>query len=325
MQNTIRCDWTKAEVEEIYNLPLFELIYRAQGVSREFQKPGQVQVCSLLSVKTGGCQEDCKYCAQSISYKTPTKAEPMLDVDNVLAAAKEAKSAGATRFCMGTAWREVKDSKAFDRVLEMVKGVSEQGLEVCCTLGMLNQNQAERLKEAGLYAYNHNLDTSESFYPKIISTRTYQDRLETLKNARAAGLTLCCGGIVGLGESDQDRIDLLHTLATLPQHPESVPINNLVPIEGTPMEGNEPTSVWTMVRMIATARILMPKAMVRLAAGRRELSAEAQALCFLAGANSIFGGEKLLTTPNPGVDEDAKLFEALGLSALEPRAARVGA
>jgi len=314
----VTSEWTREEVSEVFNRPLFDLLFEAQLVTRQFHTGGEVQVCELLSIKTGGCQEDCKYCSQSMHYETQTKAEPLLKVEEVLSKAKAAKESGATRFCMGAAWREVKDNKAFDRVLEMVREVNSLGLEVCATLGMLTEDQAIKLKEAGLYAYNHNLDTSESFYSHVISTRTYADRLETLKNARSAGLTLCCGGILGLGESDNDRIDLILTLCTLPKHPESVPINCLVPIEGTPLESHQKVDGFTLAKMIATARITMPKAMVRLSAGRLEMSDEAQALCFLAGANSIFGGEKLLTTPNPEVDRDEALFKKLGLTRRAP-------
>jgi len=309
----IRNDWTRDEVREIYKLPLLELIYRAASVHRKYHATGEVQVCTLLSVKTGGCPEDCGYCPQAARYHTNVEVHKLLDKNTVLDAARKAKDAGSTRFCMGAAWREVRDNKDFDRVLEMVKEVNELGLEVCCTMGMLTESQAQRLKEAGLYAYNHNLDTSESFYGEIISTRRYEDRLRTLNHVRNAGISVCCGGIIGMGEKEEDRIDMLHTLATLPRHPESVPVNALVPVEGTPLENRPRVSVWDMVRMIGTSRILMPKAMVRLSAGRNEMSTEEQALCFLAGANSIFSGEKLLTTPNPDFDKDKEMFELLGL------------
>ncbi|MCS7004565.1 MAG: biotin synthase BioB [Cytophagales bacterium] len=310
---TVRNNWTIGEVSDIYHLPVLELIYRAATVHRAFHDPQEVQVCTLLSIKTGGCPEDCAYCSQSARYHTNVKAHKLLSVEEVVEKAKEAKAAGSTRFCMGAAWREVRENRDFERVLEMVKEVSNLGLEVCCTLGMLTHEQALKLKEAGLYAYNHNLDTSEKFYGEIISTRTYEDRLNTLKNVQKANISVCCGGIIGLGETTQDRINMLHTLATLPMHPESVPINALVPIEGTPLENAPRVSVWDMVRMIATARILMPKAMIRLSAGRLEMTVEEQALCFLAGANSIFSGDKLLTTPNPEAEQDTKLFQLLNL------------
>jgi len=311
----LRFDWKREEIAELFAEPLLGLVYKAASVHREFHDPSEVQVCTLLSVKTGGCSEDCKYCSQSVHNKSGLKAHKLLSNEEVLEKASEAKQNGATRFCMGAAWREARDNKDFDRVLDMVRDVNGLGLEVCCTLGMLTEEQAKKLKAAGLYAYNHNLDTSESFYGEIISTRTYKDRLDTLRNARNAGITLCCGGIIGLGESESDRIDLLHTLSTLNPHPESVPINSLVPVKGTPLENNRPVEALELVRMVACARILMPKSMVRLSAGRLELSKEAQALCFLAGANSIFSGDKLLTTPNPDVDSDTQMFAELGLAA----------
>jgi biotin synthase len=268
----------------------------------------------LQSIKTGGCPEDCGYCPQAARYHTSVEAEPLMDVEAVLASARAAKASGASRFCMGAAWREVKDNRQFDRVLEMIQGVKELGLEACATLGMVTESQARRMKDAGLDAYNHNLDTSEEYYDRIIQTRTYADRLDTLANVRKAGITVCCGGIVGMGESDDDRISLLHTLANLPEPPESVPINALVAVEGTPLADRPNVSIWDMVRTIATARILMPTSMVRLSAGRLGMTESDQALCFLAGANSIFAGEKLLTTPNPGVDRDQALFDKLGLN-----------
>jgi len=315
----IRSDWKRDQIAAIYNQPLLELVYAAATVHRRYHEPSQVQQCTLLSIKTGACPEDCAYCAQSSRYKTPVNAEKLLTVDTVVAAAQLAKDAGSTRFCMGAAWREIKDGEQFESVLEMVRQVDALGLEVCCTLGMLDQNQATRLKEAGLTAYNHNLDTGESFYGEIITTRTYQDRLETLKNVREAGITVCCGGILGMGESHDDRIDLIHTLATLPVHPESVPVNALVAIEGTPLADQPPVSPWDIIRMVATARITMPKSKVRLSAGRLELSYAEQALCFLAGANSIFTGDKLLTTPNNALTEDDEMFKLLGVIA-EPQA-----
>lgn len=309
----IRYDWTYDEVKAIYERPLLSLIIEAASVHRQYHKPGQVQACTLLSIKTGGCPEDCAYCAQSVRYQTGVQVHRLLDTAVVVEAARQAKAAGATRFCMGAAWREVRNNRDFDRVLEMIREVRALGLEVCATLGMLTPEQAIALKEAGLTAYNHNLDTSEAYYRQIITTRTYEDRLRTLAAARAAGLTLCSGGILGLGESEEDRIALLHTLATMQPHPESVPINAIVPIKGTPLENATPPSVWEMVRAIATARILMPKSMIRLAAGRERLSPTEQALCFVAGANSIFLGEKLLTTPNAPLTEDEKLFATLGI------------
>ena len=309
---------SRADVAAIYHSPLLDLVYRAATVHREHHAPGEVQLCTLLSVKTGGCPEDCAYCPQAARYHTGIDRHGLLKLDAVLEAAREAKAAGSTRFCMGAAWREVRDNRHFDEVLEMVSGVRDLGLEVCCTLGMLTESQAQRLKEAGLYAYNHNLDSSREFYPEIIGTRAYDDRLETVANVHKAGISVCCGGIIGMGETVDQRIDLLHTLATLPSPPESVPVNALVPVPGTPLEECPPVSTWEMVRMIATARVLMPKAMVRLSAGRSRMSAEQQALCFLAGANSIFTGEKLLTTPNPSFDSDEGLLELLGLTAREP-------
>lgn len=307
--------WSREQVAAIYRSPLMDLIFRAAEVHRSRHNPSQVQVCRLLSIKTGGCPEDCAYCPQSARYRTAVEAEPLMDLDEVLEAARQAKAEGATRFCMGAAWREVRDDSRFERVLDMVRGIKALGgLEVCCTLGMLTPEQARKLKEAGLDAYNHNLDTSERYYDQIISTRRYEDRLETLGSVRQAGISVCCGGILGLGETEDDRIDLLHTLANLPEPPESVPINALVAVEGTPLEARPKIDVWAMVRAIATARILMPDSMVRLSAGRLDLTDAEQALCFLAGANSIFAGEKLLTTPNPEVDADARLFQVLGLS-----------
>lgn len=309
----IRNNWTREEISEIYHSPVLELMYKAATVHREFNETGEVQVCTLLSVKTGGCPEDCSYCPQAARYHTNVKTHKLMEVNEVIEAAQHAKDSGSTRFCMGAAWREVRDNKDFDKVLEMVKGVNKMDMEVCCTLGMLTPDQAEKLKEAGLYAYNHNLDTSEEHYDKIITTRNYTDRLGTIEHVRKSGIHVCSGGIIGLGESENDRIGMLHTLSTLPEHPESVPVNALVPVEGTPLENQEKVSVWEMVRMIATARILMPKAMVRLSAGRVRMSVEEQALCFLAGANSIFAGDKLLTTPNPGTIEDMEMFKMLGL------------
>jgi biotin synthase len=313
MSIDIRHNWTKEEIYDIYNMPLLELVFRAAELHRKYNDTAEVQVCTLLSIKTGGCSEDCAYCPQAARYNTGIDVQALMKKDEVLAYAQKAKEAGSTRFCMGAAWREVRDNRDFDRVLDMVKGVNEMGMEVCCTLGMLTEDQAQKLADAGLYAYNHNLDTSKEHYGEIITTRTYEDRLETLENVRKAGVTVCCGGIIGLGETHEDRIGMLHTLATMPEHPESVPINSLVAIPGTPLEHNSKVDVWDMVRMIATARILMPKTMVRLSAGRTEMSVSDQALCFMAGANSIFAGDKLLTTPNPSFDEDNQMFQLLGL------------
>lgn len=313
----IRNNWTKEEIKEIFNKPVLELIYQGASVHRAYNNPSEVQVCTLLSIKTGGCPEDCSYCPQAARYHTDVKVQKLLDVDAVLDKAKQAKENGSTRFCMGAAWREVRDNRDFDKVIQMVSGVNSIGLEVCCTLGMLTEEQARKLKEAGLYAYNHNLDTSEDHYEEIISTRTYDDRLDTIDNVRNADISVCSGGIIGMGETNEDRIGMLHTLATMEKHPESVPVNALVPVPGTPLEDQPKVSVWDMVRMIATARILMPKAMVRLSAGRVRMSVEEQALCFLAGANSIFAGDELLTTPNPDVDQDKQMFQTLNLKPRE--------
>jgi biotin synthase len=313
----IRNNWTLAEVKSVYNTPLLELIYKAATLHREYNETGEVQVCTLLSIKTGGCSEDCAYCPQAARYTTDVTVQALMKKEEVLEYAAKAKEAGSTRFCMGAAWREVRDNKDFDRVLDMVKGVNEMGMEVCCTLGMLTEEQAKKLADAGLYAYNHNLDTSSEYYGEIIHTRTYDDRLQTLDNVRKAGVSVCCGGIVGLGETHDDRIKMLHTLSTMPEHPESVPINALVPVKGTPLEFNDKVDIWDMVRMIATARILMPRAMVRLSAGRTSMSVAEQSLCFMAGANSIFAGDKLLTTPNPSYDEDNAMFQLLGLTPRE--------
>jgi biotin synthase len=311
--NSIRNNWTREEIAEIYNTPVLDLIYQAASVHRTFHDAQEVQVCTLLSVKTGGCPEDCSYCPQAARYHTNVKVHKLMDVEEVLSKATEAKDSGSTRFCMGAAWREVRDNSDFDKVIDMVKGVNAMGLEVCCTLGMLTHEQALKLKQAGLYAYNHNLDTSEEFYGDIITTRTYNDRIETLENVRQAKISVCSGGIIGMGEHENDRVGMLHTLATLPEHPESVPVNALVPVEGTPLEDQPKVSVWEMIRMIATARIIMPRAMVRLSAGRVRMSLEEQALCFLAGANSIFAGDKLLTTPNPAYVQDQEMFQILQL------------
>jgi biotin synthase len=311
----VTTEHTLKAVRAIHDLPLPDLILRAQTVHREHHPAGEVQLCSLLSVKTGGCPEDCAYCPQSSKYDTGVDPERMMKPGEVLEAAGRAKAAGATRFCMGAAWREVKEGPAFDSVLEMVRGVRALGMEACCTLGMLDENQARRLADAGLSAYNHNLDTSKTFYGEIISTRTYQDRLRTIDNVRRAGITVCSGGIIGMGESLDDRCAMLMTLANLDPQPESVPVNALVPSPGTPLADRPPVDPMELVRMIAPARILMPRARVRLSAGRLALSREAQLLCFLAGANSIFYGEKLLTTGNPDVDADRALLRDAGLRA----------
>jgi biotin synthase len=312
----VRHDWTRAEVRALFALPFPELIFRAQQVHRMHFEPGEVQISTLLSIKTGGCPEDCAYCPQSARYDTGVKAEKLMSLDAVLAEARAAKAAGAGRFCMGAAWREPKD-RDLDQVCAMVEGVRALGLETCATLGMLTAPQAARLKDAGLDYYNHNLDTSPEDYGRIITTRTYQERLDTLAHVREAGIAVCCGGIVGMGETEEDRVGLIATLASLPVHPESVPINLLVQVEGTPLATGAKPDVIAFVRTIAAARITMPKSMVRLSAGREDMSDEAQALCFLAGANSIFYGPKLLTTPNPGADHDRELFERLGMAAMD--------
>jgi len=314
----VRNNWTKQEIADIYHMPFYELMYRASTVHRMYWDPSEVQQCTLLSIKTGGCTEDCSYCSQSTRHKTFVKPTPTMKVQEVLEAAQRAKDAGSTRFCMGAAWRELGNKKnAFNHILDMVKGVNGMGLEVCCTLGMLNAEQAKQLKEAGLTAYNHNLDTSPEHYPKVITTRSYQDRLDTISNVRDAGISVCCGGILGLGEEDTDRVGLLHVLATLPEHPESVPINALVSVEGTPLGDDEDidrVDAFDMARVIATARVIMPRTMVRLSAGRLSFSEAEQFLMFQAGANSIFNGDKLLTTDNPEFDVDQALFEKLGFS-----------
>jgi biotin synthase len=316
----LRYDWQRSEVAEIYRTPLPSLVYRAQTLHRQFHPEDRVQTCQLLSIKTGGCPEDCGYCPQSAHYDAGVGREGLLDPEHVISVAREAAGRGVTRFCMGAAWRQAPEGREFQKVLEMVRGVSELRLEVCCTLGMLSERQAEQLRDAGLSAYNHNLDTSPEFYGSIITTRVYEDRLKTLAAVRKAGITVCCGGILGMGEREEDRIGLLLQLASLEPHPESVPINMLVRVEGTPLAKMPALDPLEMVRAIATARILMPASRVRLAAGRKQLSQEAVALCFLAGANSIFVGEKLLTTPNPGRDEDEELLQTLGMKPLEPHA-----
>lgn len=312
----VRHDWRDEEIGAIHDLPLPELIFRAQVAHRRHHDPTRVQLCTLLSIKTGGCPEDCAYCPQSAHYDTGVERAGLLPLDEVLEAARQARANGSTRFCMGAAWRQVRDGAEFERVLEMVRGVRELGMEACCTLGMLTRRQAGRLAEAGLTAYNHNLDTGPDYYRSIITTRTYDDRLRTLGHVREAGITVCSGGILGMGESRRDRIAMLGVLARLDPHPESVPINTLVRVAGTPLADAPPLDPFELVRMIATARVTMPASFVRLSAGRTEMSAETQALCFLAGANSIFTGERLLTTPNPGQDHDQALLGRLGLSPL---------
>jgi biotin synthase len=309
----IRHDWTTESVEALYHLPLTELLFRAQTIHREYHAPDSVQRCTLLSIKTGGCPEDCAYCSQSAHYETGVARDGLMNRESVLAAARRARNNGSTRFCMGAAWREVHDGAAFDSVLEMVEDVAALGMEVCTTLGMLTAEQARRLKRAGLTAYNHNLDTSPEFYPKIITTRTYQERLDTLRHVQDAGLSACCGGIIGMGESPRDRCALLAQLGRLNPHPESLPVNVLVRTPGTPLADADEIDPIELVRTVACARLVAPKARVRLSAGRLALSDEAQALCFVAGANSIFSGEKLLTSPNPTVDHDQQLIDKLGL------------
>jgi biotin synthase len=312
----VRHDWTRAEVRALFELPFPELIFRAQSIHRRNFDPTEVQISTLLSIKTGGCPEDCAYCPQSVHYDTGVKAEKLMPLDAVLAEARAAKDAGASRFCMGAAWREPKD-RDLDKVCEMVEGVKGLGLETCATLGMLTGDQARRLKAAGLDYYNHNLDTSPEHYGAIITTRTYQDRLDTLGHVRTAGIHVCCGGIVGMGERVEDRVGMIATLANLPEHPESVPINMLVKVEGTPLAQGHTIDPLDFVRTIAVARITMPKSVVRLSAGREDMREETQALCFLAGANSIFYGPKLLTTPNPERDRDMRLMDKLGLVPME--------
>jgi biotin synthase len=315
-QDLVRNDWTRAEVRALFALPFPELIFHAQRIHRVHFDPREVQISTLLSIKTGGCPEDCAYCPQSAHYEAGVKAEKLMDADAVIAEARAAKSAGASRFCMGAAWRNPKD-RDLEAVCAMVVGVKALGLETCATLGMLTGEQAQRLKDSGLDYYNHNLDTSPEFYGEIITTRTYRDRLDTLDHVRAAGINVCCGGIVGMGESREDRVGMIVALATLPAHPESVPINMLVQVAGTPLATGQAFDAIEFVRTIAVARITMPASVVRLSAGREEMSEETQALCFVAGANSIFYGPKLLTTPNPGRDRDRVLMDKLGLTAME--------
>ncbi|MBD1432153.1 biotin synthase BioB [Sphingobacterium sp. DN00404] len=318
-REALRHDWTKEELLAIYNKPILELVYEAASVHRIWHKADEIQLSTLLSVKTGGCPEDCSYCGQAARYHTDINVQALLPTETVLAHAKKAKENGSSRFCMAAAWREVRDNRDFDRIIDMVKGVNELGLEVCCTLGMLTAHQAKRLQEAGLYAYNHNMDTSAEYYEKIISTRQFDNRLNTIQNVRKAGITVCSGGIIGLGESTTDRISMLLTLANMDIHPESVPINALARVKGTPLENNPKVGIWEMVRMIATTRIAMPGSMVRLSAGRLEMTETEQAWCFLAGANSIFTSDRetLLVTPNPSITKDIQMLQNLGLKPMK--------
>ena len=310
--------WTKDKIAKLYHKPLLELLYQAATVHRKYHDPREVQISKLVSIKTDGCPEDCGYCPQAARYHTDINGNSLMSVNEVVQHAQDAKDMGSSRVCMGAAWRNVRDDDDFDQVLEMVKSVNKMDMEVCCTLGMLTENQAKRLADAGLYAYNHNLDTSEEYYKEVISTRGYEDRLQTIDNARKANLTVCSGGIIGMGESDYDRISMLYTYSLMQPQPESVPINALVAVEGTPLEDQKPVPIWDMVRMIATTRIVLEHASVRLSAGRTQMSDEGQALCFMAGANSIFAGEKLLTTPNPDFNGDLELFDKLGLLPMKP-------
>ncbi|HEY1686536.1 MAG TPA: biotin synthase BioB [Tepidisphaeraceae bacterium] len=318
----LRYDWTREEIAAVYDMPLMELIYRAATVHRQFHDPGEVQVCRLVSIKTGGCPEDCKYCSQSAHYETEISASPLMEKQRVMEIAAKAKTTGVTRLCMGAAWRQVKDGEQFDRVLDMVKSITDTGLEVCCTLGMLTESQAKQLEAAGLYAYNHNIDTSPEYYETIITTRTFADRLQTLENVRKTNITVCCGGILGLGESRGDRISMLESLANMNPHPESVPINILSKVAGTPMEKNAEVPVWETVRVIATARIVMPGSMVRLSAGRSNMSLSDQAMCFMAGANSIFSSdERIMLTRSAAsqdYDQDKAMLDILGLNRRPP-------
>jgi len=307
-------NWTSEEILAIYNKPFLDLVYEAASIHRENKDYSEVQISSLISIKTGGCPEDCAYCPQAARYQTDLEVQAMMKVDEVIGIAQKAKDGGASRLCMGAAWRDVRDNRDFDKVIDMVKAVNDMDMEVCCTLGMLNADQAQRLADAGLYAYNHNIDTSEEDYKRIISTRTFDDRLKTIENVRKAKLTVCSGGIIGLGETVNDRVSMIKVLANMSQHPESVPVNALVPVKGTPLADQPRVAIWDMVRMIATVRITMPKTAVRLSAGRNEMSVLEQAFCFMAGASSIFAGDKLLTTPNPEFKDDMAMFELLGLT-----------
>ena len=322
MPAEMRFDWSCSDIRAIYDAPLLDLVFRAASVHRQFHDPSEIQVCKLISIKTGGCPEDCAYCSQSSRYQTEVEASPLMQREEVLEIARRARAAGVTRVCMGAAWREVKDNKQFDRVLDMVRDVTELGVEVCCTLGMLSDDQAQKLDDAGLYAYNHNLDTSERFYDTIISTRTFADRLSTIASVRKTNVTVCTGGIIGLGETVDDRLSMLQTLSAMNPHPESVPINVLSKVAGTPLAQVADVPIWDTIKMIATARILMPKTIVRLSAGRAKMSAADQALCFMAGANSIFSSESkvMLTSavPSPAYDEDKALLGTLGMKIRPP-------
>lgn len=309
---------TREKLLELYNKPLLELVFEAATVHRQRHNPREVQMSSLLSIKTGGCPEDCGYCPQAARYHTDVDAHKLMSVDSVVEQAKNAKANGSSRLCMGAAWRNVRDNKDFDSVIEMVQAVNDLDMEVCCTLGMMNEDQAKRLKNAGLFAYNHNLDSSKEFYKDVISTREYDERLETIDNARKAGISVCSGGIIGMGEAVEDRIGLLWSYMQMENPPESIPINALVAVEGTPLEDQKPVEQWEMIRMVATTRVAFPQAVVRLSAGRTKMSMEAQAMCFMAGAGSIFAGDKLLTTPNPEFNEDQEMFKILGLIPKEP-------
>ena len=313
-----RYNWTSEEILAIYNQPMMDLLFNSATIHREYHNPNVVQVSTLLSIKTGGCPEDCGYCPQAARYHTDIEGNDLMSVSQVKAQALRAKSSGSSRVCMGAAWRNVKDGPEFDQVLEMVRTINKLDMEVCCTLGMITENQAQRLAEAGLYAYNHNLDTSEEYYKEVISTRGFEDRIQTIQNVRKTNVTVCSGGIIGMGESINDRAGMLLALSTLNPQPESVPINALVAVDGTPLEDQKPVEIWEMIRMVATTRIVMPQTQVRLSAGRMNMSREGQAMCFFAGANSIFAGDKLLTTPNPDVNEDMKMFEMLGLIPQKP-------
>ncbi|KAI0252646.1 biotin synthase BioB [Lactifluus subvellereus] len=312
-----RHDWTKEEVKRVYDTPLLELVFRAASVHRQHHDPSKIQLCTLMNIKSGGCSEDCSYCSQSSRYTTATKASRLLDVEPVLEAARKAKENGSTRFCMGAAWRDLAGRKrGFERILEMVREIRQMDMEVCTTLGMLSPSQAKQLKEAGLTAYNHNLDTSREFYPQVITTRTYDDRLDTISHVRDAGISVCSGGILGLGESDTDRVGLIWEASNMPEHPESFPVNALVPIKGTPLENNEPVSHHALLRTIATARVILPTTIIRLAAGRQGLSENEQAMCFMAGANAVFTGDQMLTTPCSPWDEDKAMMSRWGLEGM---------
>ena len=316
--NSTKHDWTKSQILDIYNKPMMDLLYEAASIHRINHDQNVVQVSTLLSIKTGGCPEDCGYCPQAARYHTDIKGNDLMSVSQVKAQALRAKSSGSSRVCMGAAWRNVKDGPEFDQVLEMVRTINKLDMEVCCTLGMITENQAHRLAEAGLYAYNHNLDSSEEYYKEVISTRGFEDRIKTIENVRKTNVTVCSGGIIGMGESVEDRAGMLVALSSLNPQPESVPINALVAVLGTPMENEKPVEIWEMIRMVATTRIVMPNTQVRLSAGRTNMSREGQAMCFFAGANSIFAGDKLLTTPNPDVEDDMKMFALLGLQPQKP-------